>query len=195
MQVEPELMVFACTSGSFYKGPGWTREIAKHITKLAGVPALVTSTAVKEALHAVGARRLFLMTPYPEVLNTLEVAFFEWHGFEFVHQVRLETGLARDIGNVEPSTIFDALVAREKELEDADTILLSCTALRAVEVISRIERRFGKPVISSNQATAWAIMRSLAVEAEDRPGALFYSDLKANIPVHGALRAGFKDLR
>src|SRR5437764_104087 len=49
VQVNPELVVCACTSGSFYKGLGWHRQIGNRIRAAAGVPAVVTTTAVTEA--------------------------------------------------------------------------------------------------------------------------------------------------
>ena len=42
---------------------------------------------------------------------------------------------------------------------DADAVLLSCGALRSLEVVDRIERELGKPVICSNQAMLWDCLR------------------------------------
>jgi maleate cis-trans isomerase len=44
---------------------------------------------------------------------------------------------------------------------DADALLCSCTAWRSVEAAEEIERRTGKPVVTSNQASIWMTLRRL----------------------------------
>ncbi|HEY5598653.1 MAG TPA: hypothetical protein VIK47_07610, partial [Kiloniellales bacterium] len=39
-----------------------------------------------------------------------------------------------------------------------------CTALRAAEVAGEIERRIGKPVVTSNQAGVWLTLRRAGIE-------------------------------
>jgi len=47
-------------------------------------------------------------------------------------------------------------VAEEVEAHnDAEALFISCTAIRAVDVVGRIERALGKPVITSIQAMFW----------------------------------------
>jgi len=80
MQVNPELFVFACTSGSFYKGKGWDDEIAKRMQAASGAPAVVTTTSVRKGLNAVDAKNIFLVTPYIEAVIKAEIDFFAAHG-------------------------------------------------------------------------------------------------------------------
>ena len=42
---------YGCTTGSFFKGPGWDREMIDLIERTAGVPAVATSPSVVEALR------------------------------------------------------------------------------------------------------------------------------------------------
>ena len=46
---------YGCTTGSFFKGPGWDREMIDLIERTAGVPAVATSPSVVEALRSFGA--------------------------------------------------------------------------------------------------------------------------------------------
>jgi len=57
---------YGCTTGSFFKGPGWDREMIDLIEHTAGVPAVATSPSVVEALRCFGAKRISVATPYPE---------------------------------------------------------------------------------------------------------------------------------
>ena len=84
-----ELILFCCTSASFFRGFGWDRELAGRIEAATGVPALTTSSAVAEAFAALGVRRAFMVTPYPRSINEREQAFFNAHGVEipaFAHR-------------------------------------------------------------------------------------------------------------
>ena len=64
-----DVIAYGCTTGSFYRGPGWDREMLALIAREAGVPAVATTPSVVEALRAFGARRLSVATPYPEWNN------------------------------------------------------------------------------------------------------------------------------
>ena len=48
--------------------------------------------------------------------------------------------------------------------KDAEAIFISCTALRAVEVLDQIEKKVSKYVISSNQAIIWDCLRSVNIK-------------------------------
>ena len=45
----------------------------------------------------------------------------------------------------------------------ADALLCSCTAWRSVEAVEALERRTGKPVVTSNQATIWMALGAIGV--------------------------------
>src|SRR5438045_360274 len=64
-----DVISYGCTTGSFFKGPGWDREMLERIEKTAGVPAVGASPSVVEALRALGARRISVATPSPEWNN------------------------------------------------------------------------------------------------------------------------------
>ena len=71
-QTNPELMLFACTSGSFLEGRGKEDQLARRINDYTGVPAIPTSMAVVDALSALGLKRVYLITPYPDEIDKLE---------------------------------------------------------------------------------------------------------------------------
>ena len=54
---------------------------------------------------------------------------------------------------------------------DTQALILSCTDMRSVEVIERMESRLGKAVITSNQAMMFYLMRTLGLEHQNNcPG-------------------------
>src|SRR5262245_64722901 len=50
-----DVIAYGCTTGSFYRGPGWDREMIGLIERACGVPAVATSPSVVEALRCFGA--------------------------------------------------------------------------------------------------------------------------------------------
>ena len=47
--------------------------------------------------------------------------------------------------------------------DEADAYLISCTTVRSSDVVEEVERELGRPVITSNTATAWHCLRKLGI--------------------------------
>src|SRR5437870_11906558 len=151
---------YGCTTGSFFKGPGWDREMIALIEKTAGVPAVATSPSVVEALRSFGARRISVATPYPEWNNQKLRAYLEAHGFHVLNvdgEPRAAASGNQGINDQDPESVVE--FASRACRPDADALLCSCTAWRSVEAVAAIEGRTGKPVVSSHQSTIWASQR------------------------------------
>jgi maleate isomerase len=157
---------YGCTTGSFFKGPGWDREMIALIEETAGVPAVATSPSVVEALRSFGARRISVATPYPEWNNQRLRAYLAAQGFEVLN-LEAEPEAARagnqGINDQDPAVIVE--FASRACRPEADALLCSCTAWRSVEAVEEIERQTGKPVVTSNQASIWMTLRRLGHRA------------------------------
>ena len=159
-----DVVVYGCTTGSFYKGPGWDTQMLELIQREARVPAVATSPSVVEALRFFGARRLSVATPYPEWNNQRLRAYLEAQGFEVLNvdgEPRAAAAGNQGINDQDPEAVveFASRVCRP----EADALLCSCTAWRSVEAIAAIEARTGKPGVSSNQSTIWTALRALGI--------------------------------
>lgn len=157
-----DAIVFACTSGSLYGGPGYDRKIAAKIRERADVPASTTSTAVIEAFGALGIKRIAVATPYEDWVNDREREFFEGNGIEVLGIKGLGMkGL--DVCEVHPETLYR--FAKAQDRKGAQAIFLSCMGLRTLEILPVLERDLGKPVLSSNQVTLWMLHRLCTIPA------------------------------
>ena len=57
---------------------------------------------------------------------------------------------------------------------EVEAIVLSCTDMRSVEAVERVEAATGKPVVTSNQAMMFCLLDALGLPAHDGlPGRLF----------------------
>jgi maleate cis-trans isomerase len=159
-----DVVAYGCTTGSFYRGPGHDRELIATIEKAAGAPAVAAAPAVVDALRHLGARRVSVATPYPAWNNERLRAYLEASGFDVLNvegEPRAAASGNQGINDQDPEDVV-AFAARACRPE-ADALLCSCTAWRSVEAVDALERRTGKPVVTSNQASIWAAFRALGL--------------------------------
>lgn len=159
-----DVVCFACTSGSVAVGEA--RAVAELKKGAPGAEATTLVTGVKNALHRFGARRIVVGTPYVDELNGHVARNLVEGGFEIAGFQGLGLSYDRDMIRVSPDYLIE--FARAIDRPDAEALLLSCGALRSLDVVDGIERKLGKPVVVSNQAMIWECLRLAGVE--DRIG-------------------------
>ncbi|MCL5025394.1 MAG: maleate cis-trans isomerase [Chloroflexi bacterium] len=158
-RMKPDVVAFACTSGSFVEGVAGEESLRHKIEKAAGCPAVTTAGAVAAALRDLAVTRISMATPYLDEVNEREVAFLEAQGFEVLKFKGLQIDDAFSIGKVEPSEVYR--LARDVVDPRSDAIFISCTNFRTIEIIDALERDTGLPVVTSNQATFWASLEAM----------------------------------
>ncbi|MGW1023994.1 maleate cis-trans isomerase family protein [Streptomyces sp. NPDC002577] len=161
---EPEVLAYACTSGSFVGGIAGERAMCEAMTRATAderLPALTTSGALLEALDELDARRIALVTPYTvSVTRALE----EYLAEAGVHVTgRACLGLTRHIWKVPYRDVV--AMARHAVRGAADALFISCTNLPTYDVIPQLEAELRIPVISANQVTMWSALRRLGTRA------------------------------
>ncbi|MBW4707007.1 Asp/Glu racemase [Roseobacter sp. YSTF-M11] len=177
--VQPDVMIYGCTSATLAHGPEFDRDLATRIWQHGGAYTVTAAGALVHALTHMGATRIAFASPYVSVLNDQAIAFLHCFGIETVS--RADVGETLDNvgqGSMTPRQVFD--LGKQADSAAADAIVLSCTDMRAVEVISALEADTGKPVITSNQAMLFQALRYLKLPtAHAALGRLFGSDLSA----------------
>lgn len=152
-----DVIIYGCTTGSLVGGVEWEERLAREIEEETGVKTITTAGAVVEAFRALGLKRLCVATPYIKELDELEVKFLSDLGFEVLAIKGLGLKRNTEIGSQPPWVSYR--LAREVYREGADGIFISCTNFRTIEAIEPLEEEFGKPVVTSNQASMWAALR------------------------------------
>lgn len=153
-------VAYGCTSGSYVLGPDGDAAIIEQIKAASGLPATTTSAAVVEALRALGAQSIAVLSPHIDALNARLRAYLEASGFSVAAMVGLN--LSCDIEAVKPAETRE-IVESQVDRPDADAVFISCTGMRTAEVISEMETSLGKPVVTANQATLWRVGRLAGV--------------------------------
>lgn len=158
---EPEVIAYACTSGSFVGGLAGERAMCEAMSQAGDVASLTTSGALLEALDELGACRIALVTPYTESVTRALEEYLGEAGVAVTGRAFL--GLTRHIWKVPYRSVVD--MARQAVVGAADALFISCTNLPTYDAIPQLEAELRMPVLSANQVTMWAALRRIGVYA------------------------------
>lgn len=158
-----DIIILGATAPSFIKGLGYDREVGERMRRASGTRATTTATALIEALRALGVKKIALGSAYDTTVNDIAVSFLEANGFKVVATEALGYTDNLEIGRLAAETAYD--VGRRVDRDDADAIVLACTNWKSMAIIERLERDTGKPVVSTTQASLWAVLRELRAVA------------------------------
>lgn len=159
-----DVVMYSCTSASVVIGDA---EVEAAVKAAKPEAAVVTPTAAAvSGLKAFGARRISVLTPYTLETSRPMADYFAALGFDIARFTCLGLTDDRDMARIAPEEIV--AFAKEAMAPDSDALFISCTAVRAAGVAAQIEAAIGKPVVTSNLATAWACLR-LCGDAALRP--------------------------
>jgi len=161
---------YACTSGATVIGP---QNVAKAIHQhYPGVPTSDPLSSVIAALKHLKVRKLAVLTPYvPEVTHAMQKVLTN-EGFEITSLGAFEEAEDRRIARITEASTLAALLKVGRG--DVDAVFASCTNLRTFQIIEQAESQLGKPVISSNLALVWNLLRLSGTPTKGMgPGRLF----------------------
>lgn len=149
-------MAFACTSGALVIGDDVVADRV-HAAR-PDIPCTSPMEATIAGLKALGTRRIALLTPYIDEINEMMRAHLLANdiGVPVVGSFNHEND--NEVARIDAASI-EAAVLRLGQAEDVDGVFVSCTSLRLVEQVERLEARLHKPVTSSNHALAWRCLR------------------------------------
>ena len=151
-------IVFLLQSSASLSRDGYDADVVPRIGAAAGCPAFTSAQALGRAAQALGARRIALVSPYSEPVNARARQYFEaGYGLSVV---ALEGFAATDsyaIGKLGPENARDAFARIDRS--EIDAFLVPGGNFPTMASIAGWEAEFGKPVITTNQASIWAVLR------------------------------------
>lgn len=155
-QFDFDAIGYACTSGATMIGEDQVEAQIKKLHPRAKVSNPIS--ACKAALHALGLKRIALITPYaPEVTLEMQMNLTAAR-FQINHVASFNQSDDFTVARITSNSILQAVVKAGAN-EHCDGIFVSCTSLRALEIITAAEHQLNKPVITSNQVLAWHLLR------------------------------------
>lgn len=164
-QAAPDAIAYGCTAGSMVTPANSLPERMREIA--GGIPCVTTAASILSALETLGVSRICIASPYHDALNAHEAEFLAANGVETVHAAGLGIGAngPSDFPRI-AKTPQDRIMkhARAADRDEAQALLLACTDFPVMDLIGPLEQELGKPVISSNQATFWAALRTAGID-------------------------------
>ncbi|MGH7076601.1 MAG: maleate cis-trans isomerase family protein, partial [Acetobacteraceae bacterium] len=131
-----------------------------------GIPATTTASATLDALKAVSAGPVTLVTPYTRDIIDRAVHFLEENGHPVLASSGLDITTDHALASVSPEQVYD--LALRTDVRESTAVFISCTNLRSVGVIAALEEALGKPVVSAVQASFWKCLDLVGVDGAKR---------------------------
>jgi arylmalonate decarboxylase len=159
-----ELIILAQTSASLF-ADDYDDVVTKRMSAGAGAPAITSAQAVGRAARALKARRIGIVSPYSDVVNERAARYFkDKHGLETIALEGFGATDAYAIGKLGPQNAREAFARIHRP--EIDAFVVPGGNFPTMPSIAAWEREFGKPVVTTNQASFWAMLR--AFESTER---------------------------
>ena len=158
-----DAIVLAATAPSSRNGIGYDQELIKRIETASGKPATTASTALIQALKTLDATHLVVGAPWSEATNVTTAAFVEAHGFTVLAHQAMGHSSNLEIGDLEEQTAYEMGIAIDRP--EARTVMLACGNWPTLGIVDRLESALGKPVLTTNQVSLWAVLQLVEYHA------------------------------
>lgn len=156
-----EAIAFGCTGTSYLVGKEREDEVVAIMEEKSGLPFITSARAVTDGLNAIGARKIGLVSPYPDSLTEACVPYWESRGFE-VGEV---TGAFNEQSDFHPIYSLRANSADEalqlQKDKPLDAIVMLGTGMPTLEPIARAAHWGGPPVMSCMLCLGWRTIEAV----------------------------------
>ena len=154
-------VAYGCTSGTIAIGEDRVKEKIQLVKPDCYVTTPITS-AIK-AFKKMNVKKIALFTPYPESVNKTILEYLNKKSINIISFSTFNLDLDVDIARVDPQYLSEILT--KLNINDADAIFISCTALPALEILDEVEKKIKRLVFSSNQTLIWDTIRSVGYKS------------------------------
>ena len=168
VDVAPDVIAWACTSGSFLgAGDASARQVTAMTESAGGIPATTTSIAMLDALRRRSATRVSVVTPYHPEIGSRFAHYLRAHGIDVAGEAHAGCGSDAEVGRL----AFDDLapLADDARGDRIDALAIPCTGLRRRNLEERLGERMGCPAILANIATVECAVALASASLAPRP--------------------------
>jgi maleate isomerase len=161
------VVALAQTAASL-RSDGFDDQIIRRMSEAAGVPATTSARAIGLAVRALGARRIALVAPFPvATLKLLERYYTTKYGLEVVANESFSGTDSVVHPTLGQQLARDAITRTDQR--EIEVVIVPGGNFPTMSFISDWELAIGKPVITTNQATLWAMLQIMRAD-EVLPG-------------------------
>lgn len=158
-----EVIALAQTSASLF-ADDYDDVTVKRMTEASGLPSLTSAQAMGWALQSLGTLRVAMATPYSEDVIARATRYFQSkYGVTVLASESLGATDSYAIGKMDAG-MAEAAFARI-DRPDVEALIVPGGNFPTMNAIEAWEQRFAKPVITTNQAALWAVLRVMRIDA------------------------------
>ena len=158
-----DVVAYGCTAAGFISGPAGDAALQVELASITGKNVVTTARSMVLALQEIGAKKIALVTPYLDTVNTQLKAFLADGGIEVRRFNSFYAQNTDELGRIDAHQV--AQLARETMQDDCDALFIGCSQLPTCEILGDLQREFARPALSSIQVTARRAQRAAAKRA------------------------------
>jgi maleate isomerase len=137
--------------------------ITQRMREAALVPATTSARAIGLAVRALGARRITLVTPYAlPVIEWAKHHYADKYGLEVVAIDGFSGTGSAAFAELGPEHAREAIARVDRP--EIEVLVMPGGNFPSMAFVPEWEREFGKPVITTNQAALWAMLRMMRAD-------------------------------
>lgn len=148
-----DVVVYGCTAAGILAGRERDASIGRELAAVTGAPAVTTAGSMIRWIESQRLRRIALVTPYSDAVNTKLIGLLGDAGAEVRHLARFDVNNVDELGAITASEVNAK--ARASMRDDCDGMFIACSQLPTADLIAPLARMFGRPVASSIHVTAY----------------------------------------
>ena len=157
-----DIVAYGCTSGTIAIGAERIKQEVNNSKPNAKVTTPITA-AIK-AFNYLGIKKIAVLTPYPKDVNETVFNYLNEHNLTIDSFSSFNLEYDSEIAQVSLESLQKQIA--KIDLSNVDGLFVSCTALKIVDVLDKIEKLQNTTIISSNQAIIWDCLRSVGIDTK-----------------------------
>lgn len=154
-----DVVAYGCTAAGFISGPAGDAKLQSDLKRITHKSVVTTANSMVEALKAIGAKNIALVTPYLDAVNTQLKAFLADSGINVKSFNSFYAQNVDELGSIQSHQV--AKLARETMRDDCEAMFIGCSQLPTAAILGDLQKEFGRPALSSIQVTARRAMEAV----------------------------------
>ncbi|MQB00738.1 MAG: hypothetical protein GEU78_10670 [Actinobacteria bacterium] len=151
-------------------GIAGNRALRERLEEVTGCPVGTDLEATVDAIRAVAAERIVVVSPFKEELHTRYMPILGECGLQVLADVAMEYDRQIEYGKLPDDAPLEVAQRLVAEHPDVDAVYMPCGRIGNALEISRWEERLGRPVVTANQAMIWWTLQQFGVSSPSSVG-------------------------
>lgn len=155
-----DIVIYGCTAAGFLAGPQGDNDISQALSKRFGVDTVTTAGAMVHVLQHEKAKCVDVVTPYLDSVNEGLMVCLNAGGIDVNVLDSFHCQTTAELGTIKSEQVL--ALARATATPKGQAMFIACSQLPTLDIIPTLRRELKRPVWSSIQATAWAVLSKLS---------------------------------